>query len=413
MEPYNYIIQTAQQPNAFDQGLLQGRAMKAAEEQRLAQAAMQQDLALMGKNPTVANIAQNMAKYPQFADKFKPLMENATEQQKQNRINQAQDVFVSLGLGKRDAAMRILQDQADAARNAGDERGAKSAETMKQLIESSETGEAGDRAVFNMAGTYLASAMGPENFQKTYETLLTQRREGELHPSKLKEAQSNADKAAVAAKFAESDAALDLQKKGWDITKIQNDIEVSKQNARIATMNAAIAREGNDLKRQELALKIEEAKKERDDKVSEKVAVATSAADTIDNMLSTAQMILNTSKITQVRATGPLASKLPTVDASVADFEELVNTLGSQVFLSQVQSMKGMGALSDAEGKKLQSGLQNLSLRQSKEQLMGNVKEIQRLMLKARQNLANKYGVPISPSDLRPGVDQRTVTVDY
>ena len=39
MEPYNYIINTAQQPN-FETGFAQGQAMKQAELQRQAQAAM-------------------------------------------------------------------------------------------------------------------------------------------------------------------------------------------------------------------------------------------------------------------------------------------------------------------------------------------------------------------------------------
>jgi hypothetical protein len=145
----------------------------------------------------------------------------------------------------------------------------------------------------------------------------------------------------------------------------------------------------------------------------EKVSEVASAQSTIDNMLSTAQMALNTPKIVLMRATGPIASKLPTTDADTANFEELVKTLGSQSFLTQVKSMKGMGSLSDAEGKKLEAGLQSLSLRQSGDRLMDNIKEIQRLMLKARGNLSNKYGAPTTPSELRPGVDQRTVTVEY
>jgi hypothetical protein len=56
--------------------------------------------------------------------------------------------------------------------------------------------------------------------------------------------------------------------------------------------------------------------------------------------------------------------------------------------------MKGLGALTEAEGKKLQSSLQNLSLTQSPEQLTANVREAQRLILKGRKNLADRTGVP-------------------
>lgn len=58
-----------------------------------------------------------------------------------------------------------------------------------------------------------------------------------------------------------------------------------------------------------------------------------------------------------------------------------------------------MGALSNAEGEKLQSALQNLNLRQSDKQLVSNVKEAQRLILKARSNIAKRYGMPDTTPD--------------
>jgi hypothetical protein len=417
-EPFNYMFQGSQPVQAdFAGSFAKGQAQAKAERDKLAQEEsarqMQADMMEVTKNPTVASITKVMSLYPQVGDKYKPLLESATAQQKQNRISQASDVFMAIGSGKRDIAMRLLEDQAAAARNAGDEQEAKSAETLRTLIESSDTGEAGDKMVFSSAGTFLAKAMGPDQFEKTYSGLFANQRAEAEAPSKLKESEAKAQKAAVDAKFAESNAAMSLQKSGWDITKIQNDIEISKQNAKIAMMNAAIAREGNDLKRKELALKVQDAQTARDDKLREKVSEVSSAQSTIDNMLSTAQMALDTPKSVVGSAAGPVSSRVLTTSQATADFEELVKTLGSQAFLTQVKSMKGMGSLSDAEGKKLEAGLQSLSLRQSPERLMSNIKEMQRLMIKARENLSNKFGAPTSPSDLRPGVEQRTVTVEY
>ena len=416
MEPYNYIINTAQQPN-FETGFAQGQAMKQAEQQKQAQAAMQADLLQLSTAPTVANISSVMAKYPQVAEKFKPLLDNATEQQRQNRIGQASDVYASLLAGRSDIAKQLLQEHADAARNAGDERGAKSAEVMVKILDSG--GDAGKNMALSSAGMFLSAAMGADKFAETFSKISEVRREDELHPAKLTEQQATAAKAATAAKFAESDAALDLQKKGWDITKIQNDIAVSKQNAKIALMNAQIARETNDLKRQELALKVQDAKAERDEKVRNKATEALNSAESIDNMLSTAQMVLNAPGIVWYSATGPVASKLPTVTDETADFEEQIETLKSQAFITQVKAMRagvgstGLGQLTEKEGAKLESAMQNLSLRQSSSRLRSNVEEIQRLLLKARKRLETQYGVPLPNSDLRPGVDQRTVPVEY
>lgn len=415
MEPYNYIINTAQQPN-FETGFAQGQAMKQAEQQKQAQAAMQADLLQLSTAPTVANISSVMAKYPAIGDKFKPLLDSATEQQRQNRVGQASDVYASLLAGRSDIAKQLLQEHADAARNAGDEQSAKSAEVMARILDN---GDAGKNMILSSAGMFLSAAMGADKFGETYSKLSETARADELQPSKLTEAQATAAKAATAAKFAESDAVLDLQKKGWDITKIQNDIAVSKQNAKIALMNASIARETNDLKRQELALKVQDAQAERDEKVRNKATEALNSAASIDNMLSTAQMVLNAPGMVWYSATGPVASKLPTVVDETADFEEQIETLKSQAFITQVKAMRagvgstGLGQLTEKEGAKLESAMQNLSLRQSSNRLRSNVEEIQRLLLKARKRLETQYGVPLPNSDLRPGVSQRTVTVEY
>lgn len=417
MEPYNYIINTAQQPN-FETGFAQGQAMKQAEQQKQAQAAMQADLLQLSTAPTVANISSVMAKYPAIADKFSPLLTNATEQQRQNRIAQASDVYAALLADRTDIAKQLLQEHADAARNAGDEQSAKSAEVMAQILDK---GNSGKNMLLSSAGMFLSAAMGADKFAETYSKLGSEQRDNELQPAKLTEAQATAAKAATAAKFAESDAALDLQKKGWDITKIQNDIQISKQNARIAMMNAQIARETNDLKRQELALKVQDAQMERDEKVRARVAEVSAARADIDNMLSTIQLALDTSGIAKWAAAGPIAGHVPgaVMGDEVSDYRETLKTLRSQTKLQQLKNLKAtgatMGALNESEGEALEKSFVNLSTTQSPARLQANLKEAQRLLTKFRSNLTAKYGVPEAPIDLRPGTDagQRTVTVEY
>lgn len=425
-EPNNYMLQ---QPSGgavqgFAQGLQINQALQAQQDarrlqqqQQAQQAQMQQDLGLLAANPSVAGINAAMLRYPTIADKFKPALESLTKQQTDSRIGQASDVYASLLGGRVDVAKQLLEEQATAAENSGDKQGAGHARVMAKLLDQ---GDAGVKTVLSGAGMFLSSAMGPDKFAETYSKLEDTRRAGELQPDLVKKgaadaqaAESNATTAAVKAKYADSQAAADLAKAGWDVEKIKNDIQVSREDNRIKAMNAALARETNDLKRQELALKVDEAKQKRDDLMREKASAVTDAQGTIDNMLSTAQMVLNTDPSVIRRATGPVASKLPTASDEVANFEELVKTLGSQVFLAKVKDMKGLGALSDAEGKKLEAGLQNLSLRQSDARLLSNVKEIQRLMLKSRDGLSAKFGAPGKPSELRPGVAQKTVTVDW
>lgn len=59
-----------------------------------------------------------------------------------------------------------------------------------------------------------------------------------------------------------------------------------------------------------------------------------------------------------------------------ANFETDLETMKSQVFLPMVQSMKGLGALSNAEGQKLTAAIGNLDARQSEASFQKNMAQI-------------------------------------
>lgn len=302
--------------------------------------------------------------------------------------------------GSPEVGVSLLRDRAVAERNSGNEAQAKAYETWAQLAEKN------PQAVMKSIGTMVAQLPGGEKIIESVTKIGAEKRAEDLAPSILSEAQSKAAKAAVDAKFAESNAVKDLEKKGWDITKIREDIGIAKENSRIAAMNAAISREGNQIKRQEMGLKLQEMKDKRDESVRGKVAEADSARGDMDNFLNTVDRFLKTSvdkdgkPTSTIRAaSGPLDSIMPTMQSDVADLEALAETIGSQAFMAQIPKMKGTGALSEGEGKKLQASLQNFSLKQSPERLIENMKEAQRLILKGRSNLAKKYGIPDSVPD--------------
>lgn len=189
-------------------------------------------------------------------------------------------------------------------------------------------------------------------------------------------------------------ASTDLRKQELDFNKQQKQLDLQ-----LKVLESQMKREDNDLKKQDLALKIEDQKqkiadagKQRETAANEKVAGLESARSNLDNMLNTLARVEKTDLGVIENATGPLDQMLPTVRQSTADFEELVSTLGSQAFLSQIPLIKGMGQLSNAEGEKLQSALQNFSLRQSPERLKENLSEARRLLNKARANIAKQYG---------------------
>lgn len=439
--PIDYTTQVASPFAAAAQGYQFGSAIRAdqaaqqqAEAQRAQQMQMQQELAALAANPnpTARDYTAVMTRYPSLAENLSKSWSAMSAEQQQAKLSRRTQIFAAMSGGAYDVAERLLRNDAAAKRAAGLEKEAAEDEMVAELTKL-EPGAARTSAALWLTGT-----PGGEKVVEAATKLQTEGRAQALQPglvrkgaadavaaeaeavtkgaaaavapqmaaANLTNAQATAQKAAVAAKFAESEAVQALEKGGWDIKKLQNDIQIAKQNTAIAAANAATARAGNDLKRQELQLKVGEMVQKRDETVRTKAAEVESARFNIDNFLNQADRILSVgvgkdgkpSSVARA-ATGPIDSRLPTVQRDVSDFEALVETLGSQAFLSQIPNVKGMGQLSNTEGDKLQAALQNLALRQSPEQLVANIKEAQRLMLKARKNVADRYGVPESVPD--------------
>lgn len=411
MGPIDYSQQVVNPLKTAAQGYQFGAAIRddqaqqaAAAAQREATLRMQQDLGALAanKNATGADYAAVMTRYPQLSEQLGRSWGALNTAQQQSKLQHGTQAYAALQAGRTDIAEKLFRDRAEAARNSGAEDDAKQAETMAELIKLNP-----DTARTSIALS-LASNMGPDKFAETFGKLGQEQRAADKAPVELDKAKADAAAAAsdaetkrVQAKYADSTAILDLQKKGWDIKKVEADIGIAKENARIAAMNAAIAREGNDLKRQELQLKLEEARTARDTKVREKVATAESGASSIDNMLNTIERIKTNPQLDNV--VGSLEGRMPAA-ASLLDDEEsdaiaLIETLGSQAFLAQIPNIKGMGALSNAEGEKLQSALQNLGRAQSEKQFRANLDEAARLLKKGRESISRSTGVPLGKPD--------------
>lgn len=429
MGPLDYSSPFANLPTAgasLMQGVQAGAAIQQAQVERqqkqlAAQQAQQQrdDLAALSQNPTPDAIASLMIKYPALSEQLKRGSDVLTSAQQQGRLDSASQVYAALQSGAPDIAAQLLKDQAAAARNSGNERDAQAADTFAKMV--TEHPEFAKTTI----GLRLAAAVGPEKFAETFAKMGSEQRAQELQGDAVRKGKADADAAgskaqtaATEAKYADQAALLELDKKGWDIKALRADMEYKRESNRIAAMNAAANRESNSLKKQELQLKIQDTIRERDDKLREKVSKVESATTSIDNMINTVERVLANPSLSNV--VGSIEGRLPSVLSDEgADAIALIDTLGSQAFLSQVPSIQGMGALSNAEGEKLQSALQNLKRTQSETQFRANLKEVQRLVLKSRESISKRYGVPVgapdvpaAPQSSTPGVPAGwTVTV--
>ena len=429
--PINYNIDVANPVQNILGGFKTGYSIGALQEQQQmereraraaaqAQAQMQTDLQAVAGNPnaTGADYAGLITRYPQLSEQLKRGWDILDDQQRQSRLDQSGQVFAALQSGQPEIAKDLLKEIQTAAKNSGDTRTAASSEGLRRLI------DVDPNAAKTATGLMLASQVGPEKFAEAFGKIGAEQRAQAMAPAELRRAEAQAGEAesvqaikAAEAKTAPQKFALDLEQRGWDIKKIQEDIRSSKDASRLRAMEVALSRESNDLKRQELQTKIDEANQKVTDKMREKVASAESGAATIDNMLSTIERVAANPSLNDVL--GSIEGRLPSVISDEgADAIALIDTLGSQAFLAQIPAIKGMGQLSDAEGKKLQSALTNLSRTQSESQFKANLKETTRLLNKARQNLSKSTGVPLAAPDVpsartQPAEQQRNITVDF
>jgi hypothetical protein len=405
-QPYDYTLKGVDPTQNVLGAIGVGMQLKTAKAQMVtAQAAatrqqqMYDDMAKTNASHSPAAVASLIVKYPEMSEQFKRGYDALGAEQQKSKVSMASQAYSSLLAGDNDTAASLLKGYGEAYRNSGMTQDADAADHMAELIRlHPETAK-------TTAGVYLASAMGPDKFQETFSKMESERRERDLEPSKLTESQASARAAAAKANFAESDAAMDLQKKGWDIYKIQEDVKIARENNRIAAMNASLSKETNELKKQELADKLKDAQTARDQAVRDRTAAVESSRTTIDNSLSTIDRVLKNPSLNDVVGSleGGWAGAAKNIFSdeaqnAIADIE----TLKSQTFLNQLVTLKnssatgasGLGALSKEEGERLINGIQSLSRKQGEKQFGDNMQEMQRLLLKARKGLVDKFGVP-------------------
>lgn len=162
-----------------------------------------------------------------------------------------------------------------------------------------------------------------------------------------------------------------------------------KYDRQIANETNAIKLADLQDKRQQNQQAIEQAKRDKADAYN-------AGIDTLSRTIDTATKVLNSPGFTGYFGTNlnPLSSRyIPGTDA--ADTEALVDTLKSQGFMSGIQQMKGMGALSNAEGQKVMDAIGNLSASQSEKSARAAINTIISTTQRAQQRMQQKYGKDI------------------
>jgi propanediol dehydratase small subunit len=296
------------------------------------------------------------------------------EEQRQKLLTGAQ-VFSALRSGDRETANSILRKQADAARNSGDEVQAKAYENAAEMA-----AIAPDQAEL-FVGTSLAALPGGKDFLENVAKQQATQFEAQLQPSKMRKAAGEAEEAETKGRLAE-------KKIKGEIAKDAASASASYASARKSLAEAKTEDEKRsaavDLLVAQAALtrsKIEKAMGNPED--ARQGALAT--IDVIDKVLKNegdARSILGTwnaiPKTFSVKGLEgiKLGAWKPQIAMSEKELDVLanINELGGKTFLQQAQKMRGLGQLTEIEGKKIVEAAGNLSREQSPDRFMATLK---------------------------------------
>jgi hypothetical protein len=176
-------------------------------------------------------------------------------------------------------------------------------------------------------------------------------------------------------------------------------LERARENNATKTELAKIAAEGraaqnaitNSIREQTLQLR-KDAADEKKQAVERQQQGLVSSFDSAINTLDV--IAKHPGKKSAVGFGGASLSSIPGTDA--AGFAAQLETFKAQTFLPQVQALKGMGALSDAEGKKLEAAVGALSQSMKLEEFNSQIGKIKTYLQEAK----SRVGKTSSPSPL-------------
>ena len=298
----------------------------------------------------------------------------ANDQQKARAAQGAGAFYNALNSGNKQAALTIAQQYQDEINGLGDP--SFTVDSVSELLQTPE----GTEQLKQMSLGMVQMAGGPEQFAKFTESQ-------QVKPMTAYErAQSQAKQQDLAFKGQE------VGLKGQELELAKQKLDLERETKKLEAMQKSAAATANDLKREELQLKIDEQKRTVEEAKAQRQADYQVAESNIANTVATLEEIINTDIGTIEDVTGPIDSMLPTLGQDEANFEETINKFDSQAFLAQIPQLKGTGALSEAEGKKLSAALQNMSLRQSPDRIISNAKVAKAILDKALTIQAQKLG---------------------
>lgn len=166
-------------------------------------------------------------------------------------------------------------------------------------------------------------------------------------------------------------------------------LELRRSEQELARLKMEQSKETNELRQAQLQAQIDKIQQGLADKKSETAQKDEQAVAQIDETIGLLdRMIEHPGRSAATGLTAPSAN-IP--GTSARGFRALLDTLKGQQFLNEVQALKGMGQLSNAEGDKLAAAAASLDLGMPEDEFLAELKRIRGALDKARNTKAGTY----------------------
>lgn len=383
-QPYDYRLRYVDPTQALMQGIQGGQTLRAnemafqaaqekatAEKLAAQQKAMreQQRQDLVAKYLTTGDssmLPSIIMQFPEMRESVDTMVKVKGEAYKQDQTSFFARVVPALKSGRGDVALDVIKTRVSALEQSGSDP--QQLETLKTAQKALESGD--QNAIRQIAAlAELSLAVYDDKYAASMKALGENARADQMQPSTVQKSRAETQIKQSEAQYANADNQASLQAK-------LTGIEVALRNAASTEEHNRLEREKARLNAELTGYKIDQAKFEKEQRLSSANAVVFD----IENSIETVKALKAHAGFES--AVG-FSSYIPSIaGGDAASFERMLETLKSQSFLVSIQKMQGMGALSNAEGEKLQSALASLDLGQQEAQLRTSLNMIENLFKK-------------------------------
>ncbi|HFD0357496.1 TPA: hypothetical protein ACF00A_003517 [Acinetobacter nosocomialis] len=392
VQPINYMLDVANPVQTtlqgFNGGLQLGvayadhqRALKIAQQDRLEKQQMKDDLSNLASNPSPEGYTKLMTKYPQLSENLKRAYDTMDDGQRKNTLSLASQSYAALANNQPDIAKQVLGDAATAYENSGNK---KDAGVLRGYVKMIENNPSAARTSIGM----LMASTNPDKFAEIYGKLGDEQRANEMQPYQIGQISANTAKTVAETNdipLAAEDRHTGVQNQG---KKIEYD---NQYNYDKLSQDQQQFYDGLDKTERIEAAKLRASKAEssiqRVERLEKVENYANAAKQAADASNLAAKLTLQ-AKENSGAYWDRLVRQVP--GTSENTFAKDIETLKSQVFLAQVEKMRGLGALTDKEGDAIRSSIASLDINQGPKAVQQNLSKIAQQMSAAAKSANRK-----------------------